>query len=335
MFRCLRVIGVGLCALACAAVCRAEESSESLQRQFEAEYPAALQALMDYYGHLVMEVRHEWTRAKGYPQLPPARFFELASRGQSVRVIRYPANSSLRIKDPAAWVGVAHPRLSFSLSPAKGAAGFSVNGIDSYEGRLASMRLDAWPLFGAYAVYEMLVQDFTREPGFQWTRFEALGGEEDLVRAAFVRPDPEMPAADMAGWFLFTRSGSWALRGWLLDHARNPGQGYRQAEITYRPERSPQGIPVLSKVVYRARNSTDEGDQPALEEVWTVTRIEPADIPESAFTLPAFGLPDVAPEIDPRRRLRWIFLAGLAAMAAGAILAWARHRRARQTPRAA
>lgn len=330
------LVALGLLALSfhIAPACRAEETSAALRRQFEAEYPAALEALMHYYGHVVMEAHREWTRARGYPTLPGAARYEFASRGQSVRMIRYPASSSLRIRDPEAWVQVANPRVSFSLSRGRDGSRFSVNGIDSYEGRLASMRIDAWPLFGAYCVYDMTVPDFTREAGFKWTRFEAVGPGDDLVRAEFFLPDPEQPNADMSGWFLFSRSASWVLHGWLLDSARNPGKAYRQAEITYRPARSARGIPLLSKVVYRAYQSDLVGE-PTVEEVWTVTRIEPADVPEAAFTLPAFGLPDVAPEIDPRRRMRWILLAGIAAIAVAALLAWLRSRRARRLAPAA
>ncbi len=334
MMRGACVVVITLCGFLHAAVCGADEGSEALRRQFEAEYPAALQALMHYYSHVVMEARHEWTVARTVPQLPPAKKLEYASRGQSVRLIVYPAASTLKLKDPEAWVQVANPRVSFSLSPAKDGSGFTVNGIDTYEGRLSNMRLAAWALFGAYCAYDWTVRDFTLEPGFQWTRFEALGGEDDLVRAEFLLPNPEQPAADMAGWFLFTRSGSWALRGWLFDHARNPGKGYRQAEISYHPKRAPQGIPVLSKVVYRVYRP-DRPNEPASEEVWTFSRVEPADVPEAAFTLPAFDLPDVAPEIDPRQRMRWILLAGIAAIAAAVFLAWVRNRRARRLAHAA
>lgn len=313
------------------AACWAEERSEALRRQFDAEYPAALQALIHYYSHVVMEARHECTIARTQPELPPAKKLEYASRGQLVRLIVYPAASSLKLKDPEAWVQVANPRVSFSLSPAKDGSGFSVNGVDPYEGRLSSMRLHAWPLFGAYCSYDWTVRDYTSEPGFQWTRFEALGGEDDLIRAEFLLPNPEQPAADMAGWFLFTRSRSWALRGWRLDSARNPGEAFREAEISYHPKLAPQGIPILSKVVYRLY-AADEKGVPGVqrEEVWTIDRVEPADVPESAFKLPAFGLPDLAPEIDPRRRMRWILLAGIAAIAAAVLLAWVHNRRARR-----
>lgn len=331
MIRGACVVVVTLYGLLHSTVCWADESSEALRRQFEAEYPAALHALEHYYSHVVMEVRDEWTIVGAQANRPPARKLEFASRGQSVRLIVYPAASSLKLKDPEARVQVANPRVSFSLSRTKGGEGFSVNGIDPYEGRLSTMRLDAWPLFGAYCVHNFTVRDFTLEPGFKWTRFEALGGDDDLVRAEFYLPDSPQGDPATVGWFLFTRSGSWALRGWRLADPRNPDKGYSEAEISYRPKRSPQGIPILSKVVYRVYVADEKGVLGVYsEQVWTFSRVEPSDVPEAAFTLPAFGLPDVAPEIDPRQRMRWILLAGMVAIALGILLAWVRNRRGRR-----
>jgi hypothetical protein len=240
-------------------------------------------------------------------------------------MVRYPDGSPLGAQDPETWVAVAHPRLSFSLSRARETRDYVVNGIESYEGRLSNMRITAWPLFGAYCIYEYTIQDWQRQPGFKWTRFELLDGEGDLVRAHYLVPAPEDGTA-VGGWFLFHRGARWALTGWRYDNANDPGKAFTEAKITYRRQRARDGVPVLAKVVYRLYHS----GATQYEDVWSFTRVEPAEVPESAFTLPAFGLPDVAPEIDPRVRMRWIMLTGLAAIVVAAALAWARARRTRQ-----
>ena len=313
--------------LALAARIAVADDSVALQRRFEREYPAALRSLMDYYGRLTMEVEHEWTRVAPGRQAPSGERIECATRGQSIRVLTYPGTSHLAEHDPAAKVSVANPRLSFSLSRSAESRGFQVNGIDSFEGRLGSIRVAAWALFAPYCIQGETVHDLVRDQGFRWQKFERLAEAEELVRAHFLLSVPDVQG-DMMGWFIFAPRYHWALRGWRLDYAPNPGKSFREAEIIYRNRPSREGIPLLSRVIYRVYYP--ERAEATNEEVWKFLRIEPAEVPESAFTLPAFGLPDVAPEIDPRVRMRWIMLTGLAAIVVAAALAWARARRTRQ-----
>lgn len=306
------------------AAAHGAEIDRDLLNRFRREYPAAVDRLRGFYSTLRIEMQNTWPEPIS-GSTPESRVLRYAARGDLLRL-----DTVATIADKSQEsVSVANPRASFRLTPSRSGGGYTVDTIDGYAERLLTLRIGAVALFAPFGFYEFAMDELVYQPGFEWTGFGFDGnGSSGLVKGEFRAISAEESL--LSGWFLFAPDQHWALRGWYLRAQlkdREQGPGHRECKITYDERLHPSGFPLLKRAEYTT--VFDPMANRRMVELYEVTKIEQVDVPESEFTLPAFGLPDVVAPSDPQRRFLWILVAVAIVLLVLFTVAWNRRRKQR------
>lgn len=144
-------------------------------------------------------------------------------------------------------------------------------------------------------------------------------GNEELVKAEFEYKNPEKPNWPLkSGWIVYDPQNYWVIRNYQLRRQIGAADSVINAKLLYK--RSNNGVPLLTTEFVEDKT----GDLRGTDEI--EYRLEEGDVPESEFTLSAFGLPEpfgVRPTSTPWHL--WGVAAGVVCIGAGAFL-WRRYR---------
>lgn len=188
-----------------------------------------------------------------------------------------------------------------------------------------------FPIFSSY-VEGANLPELIAHPQFKPTKATAVSrGGRTLVKIdfTFAQPTSKRPGVLKSGWWLLDPDFLWVQREskiqvlWRQGPNKEPVEFTVATTIDYQEHAAP--FPILKRrVEHRKEVKPQPGEPEDLE--WTYTfDLEEADVPESAFTLTAFGFrePQGITWNEPSRWYLWFIAAGILSLAVGAFYRWA------------
>ena len=147
----------------------------------------------------------------------------------------------------------------------------------------------------------------------------------DLVKVEFkyTAPDDKPRLPSLVGWASYDPNRYWVLTAYDVQRTWS-GTGLKGLNAgTYEYQDTRDGCPILKRIVTRGRNIRPDGTYD-LEEIYDFD-IREGDVPESDFTLSAFGLPEPKGMAIPRssRWYLWFIAGGVGCLLVG-FLIWRR-----------
>jgi hypothetical protein len=145
------------------------------------------------------------------------------------------------------------------------------------------------------------------------TKSLALLPMNGLVRLQLDYRSSQARSPDLAGWVQFDSLNSWVLKAFdFQQHWSDGTTGSNAATFQYQENTS--SFPLLKRIERRMQNSRGYDTRDTYE-----FDFREGDVPESAFTLPAFGFaePGGVPEPPSTPWFLWVALAGTACFLGG------------------
>jgi hypothetical protein len=189
------------------------------------------------------------------------------------------------------------------------------------------LRVATIPLF-ALMVFGEFLPEWSREETFAVQQVDWQ--ERPSGRVAAVEFTYQWPSGKTHTHAYWPRSGTlflrpdlcWAIAEFQVEMVDEADSAKREFHWSQKNElKELDGFPAVAAAVQQA-DSLSEG---RTETTWTFTRFDRTELPESAFTLTAFGLPDVADSSGPTQLRLWMILVA-AGVASILIAIWARYR---------
>jgi hypothetical protein len=167
-----------------------------------------------------------------------------------------------------------------------------------------------------------------KDPGFalgRVTRVTRNYGQAVKVEFSYRNADkPQIPSS-IDGWVLYDPQHFWVVRECEAQYEWTSVKGSTaSATVAYEYEETADGFPIPKRINKRVKNAA-KGDE---SEFRYEFGLKEADVPESDFTLSAFGLPEPGGVRRPIPWYLWAALLGVVCLSAAALLQWRARRRA-------
>ena len=306
----------------------ANAEGASIKDRFLAEYPAASKRLNRVYGNLQFDVVHtEEPYANG---VVTRRYREQYAtnggrllRKVHVEQVKQSDNDTIGLDR----IYVADPRTSFSLQRAAPESPYVIVGIGSYEERAGGLLFEARPLTATFGYYETtLWQSVHNDVVTEW---DVAEGGQGLAQVTWTEKKDET-GFERRGKVIVAPSQSWAIREYsLLNYRGEPIRVVGALRGTAEYDGIEDGVPLVKLLTHWSEGYDERGgvkDRGNMEkfEVVSITR---ELLPESNFTLAAFGLrdPTAATANRPQWWL-WLAVSGFALVLAGLGFGWLKGR---------
>jgi hypothetical protein len=237
------------------------------------------------------------------------------------------------------WVSGINPRYGFELRrrPPQGQWAVAQVDVDLSDGvsfTSGSPPSEAVAHWSTCPVTFALILGASRvnvqDPGFTVKRVTPLVRDgRDWAKVEFdyraQGGDPRVPS--FGGWVLYDPQRSWVIRE--LDVQMQWTAELKAAlAVTYEYEEARDGFPIPKRVIQKyTKLFTKPPDR--FENTFAFD-LKEADVPESEFTLSAFGFPEPGGLRRPRRWYLWAAIIGVVCLSLAALLHW-RARRAERT----
>jgi hypothetical protein len=156
----------------------------------------------------------------------------------------------------------------------------------------APFSLYVWPVSSIFAEQRLAVHDVSR----------VSEGKLQLLKVRFERKPDSKGAGGFNGWFLVSPDEAWVLRSY--EYTDKNGIFVR-GSIEYGDIEG--GVPVPKRIVHA--KGTAESSAPTQVTTYEFDEFNFADVPDSEFTLSAFGLPELRSSSggSERNPARWLF----------------------------
>jgi hypothetical protein len=153
-------------------------------------------------------------------------------------------------------------------------------------------------------------------------------GSHFLVRLQYQYPYGSSPVPVHSGWVLLDPEACWCVRAYAVE-SRFTESLVVKAEGKHEYEKDASGFPLLKRLTEHVTVLDGSKTTADFEDNYSFSCRAESGIPESEFTLSAFGLPEpYGVEFERPRRTPWIFLGALACLALALVFGWvARNRR--------
>jgi hypothetical protein len=258
----------------------AAPEDDSLRRKFEAEYPAASRRLREFYTNVHMTGTE--TRKDGVRQ------WEFCGNAVLMR-------SVVELKNGAAGVVVANPKLSFELDKASGANRFTVSAMGSappheYRDLVLAIWRRTLPSSAAFTIQSESITDFISEKSFRCKDVrEVDSAGSKVLRLSWENFRSKAPK--VSGSLDFVADGTWALTAFEIHfpETMNTKTGKFMDVVHHgvmEYDGKEAGMPLIHKL--RIWDSGPGGKTD--ETVFEVTELKPGAVASEEFTLGAFGI---------------------------------------------
>ncbi|MCI0461709.1 MAG: hypothetical protein L0Z62_32560 [Gemmataceae bacterium] len=241
-------------------------------------------------------------------------------------------------------------RYAFTLRRGKPDAPWAVTDLQMDLGKMVSIAPGITPAspqyFLNFPIYNSYVEganlpELIAHPQFKPTKATAVTrGGRPLVKIDFTfgQPTSKKPAVLQGGWWLLDPDFLWVQREsqilllWRRGANKEPGKLTVTTTIDYQEHAAP--FPILKR---RVEHRKQINPQPGESEVheWTYTfDLAEADLPESAFTLSAFGIKEprgMPPVGGGSRWYLWFIAFAILSLAMGWLFRWRVQRRKLET----
>ncbi|MBI2824283.1 MAG: hypothetical protein HYX69_06315 [Planctomycetia bacterium] len=300
----------------------AEQSKTAFLEQYE---PAA-RRLEAFYNSLTMS--GTLTRSNfNKKQFPSREKIVLRGNGASLRFdIDEPTDNGTVAGDGELSI-VFTPKDTFEVTRDAATSAYVLRQMSATTDRLSMVQRQRYYLFATYfgrtAIPRPILENL-RRPALQITSIEEdPSGGEMLVKVSYTETVTfNRKPLTYSGWFLFSKTDGWALRG-SFEKGDRPDAKAMRADIKYNGK--VDGIPLLQSAEYWMEKDGTRFDV----ERFDVVSIQPGAAPAQDFSLAAFGIRDAREERESRH---WLFLvaAGIALVAIAIVLARLRLRESRR-----
>lgn len=165
----------------------------------------------------------------------------------------------------------------------------------------------------------LFLPDWSKQESFKVVNVEAIEGvkgERAAVRFENARPTKELVFWIQRGTLILNPERLWAIEQYDVDVVFQPTGEARWWSLKTEFAPGPDNFPVVRESLQR---QGPKGGAEDFRNSWVFNRFELRDVPESEFTLSAFGLPEI--NARPASRWRWwaisLAAAGVLLIAAG------------------
>lgn len=180
-------------------------------------------------------------------------------------------------------------------------------------------------LSAAYAMFDKFLPQFLANPALRIKEAIYVNGKEDgLIRIDFEHDVQEDKALHpfgqpLDGWMILDANHYWYVREYnlLLDGQAEKGRMTMRWIANYECEIGPNGIPIPRKLSSRSMPPTAPEGEWWTEKIREYTLTVHNGLPESEFTLPAFGLPEPYGATANKGKPLWWLWSALAAILFG------------------
>lgn len=282
----------------------------ALVKRFRSEYPAASQAVKDFYTGVSMRVTETstWTTETGQ-----ARYeHTLKTSGQNVLL------RTETIEEPAGWPKgnatraiVANTNLSFVVTQPQAKGPWQLDDISEYLPSKQSPTLYARGVVAPYTFNTTDLSEMISRKDFRITAAEYV--ERNGRKLARIEFDRSNDNYNTTGWIELSPDESWIINEYSLHSAdkpnsKNPNPTSGDLHVTISYQESGEKLPWLHEVEFvtiardRRGSVTLDG-----KNVYRVTEIERTATPSNEFKLAAFGIEE--PNHTPNQARRtWMIL---------------------------
>jgi hypothetical protein len=240
----------------------------------------------------VAHIEH-WSTTKGQKTVHIDNHIEFKRNGDLVRLVQSGA------KKESSFVHVVGPRYFFRLTRPSPKAPYVLRDLSfgqpitniKDEGLLSSTYFFRASQFSR-EFWDVPLEGLIADPGFKLKRIsEGVDGTKKIVRVEFVAKSAKYKREWRSAWMELCPDENWALQ--KAEHW--PRSDWRQTITNeFRTSKDGQLSPYRSRIV--SRFSVSEFSKEEIEQTYqfTLDELEDRVVPESEFTLPAFGLPEMA-----------------------------------------
>jgi hypothetical protein len=233
-------------------------------------------------------------------------------------------------EDGGAWLESVNPSYGFELHRSTPDGPWAVSQFGKDLWSQASINTPSWWVEEVttlpYRIWDMgpALQVMVKEAGFtvkQVTPVSRDGRQFAGVEFAYQPADPSVIPL-RGGWVLFDPDRYWVTRGFELqtDWSRagsTSAKGTDEASLEY--VEAGDGFPILKQIVY-TRQIPTRGNHTEFRYEYDLRE---ADVPESDFTLSAFGFPEpVGIGKEPTRWYIWVAVAAVVCLALAGFFRW-------------
>jgi hypothetical protein len=292
--RCFKLFGILLFlaqSTSFAGVLGGTGDESTLKKEFSTEYPHALQVLEARYGRARGLVSALTQRRAGSPeQQVGERRFRFAVKRPHMALLVNEAGASRTsasgrsVADSESIICYNHED-SFRLKKAADRGGYAIKFLERNDelkppATNKDMVYTLWTYLGSpYSLGNFPLRSLMKKKDFTITRFSRpVGTNTRLIRIDFKTSDRE-------GWFVVSPTQGWVLREYEFKMKKSGIRHFGHVEYGELVD----GVPLITCVVHNRQE--DKGKAPFRIDRFDFKEFSFAEVPDSEFSLTAFGLP--------------------------------------------